>query len=42
VDRCLRLKEVVIENGTLIRGNIHFDQLVDVVCCMPYEVATGE
>jgi hypothetical protein len=42
VGRCLRLKEVVIEIGTLVRGNIHFDQLVDVVCCKPYEVATGE
>jgi hypothetical protein len=40
--RCLRLKEVVIVIETLVRGNIHFDQLVDYVCCKPYEVAMGE
>jgi hypothetical protein len=42
VGRCLRLKEVVIEIGTLVQGNIHFDQAVDVVYYMPYEVAMGE
>jgi hypothetical protein len=42
VGRGLRLKEVVIEIGTLVQGNIHFDQAVDVVYYMPYEVAMGE
>jgi hypothetical protein len=42
VGRCLRLKEVVIEIGTLVRGNTHSDQVVDVVYYMPYEVAMGE
>jgi hypothetical protein len=42
VGRCLRLMVVVNEIETLIRGNIHFDQLVGVVYYMPYEVARDE
>lgn len=40
--RYLLLMKVVIANETLIRGNIHFDRVVDVVYCNPNEVAVGE
>ena len=32
-DRCSM--SMSIANEALIRGNIHFDQLVKAVCCMP-------
>lgn len=41
VGRYLKWTVVVIEIGTLVRGNIHFGLVVDVVYYMPYEVAAG-
>ena len=39
--RYLLLMKVVIASETLVRGNIHFDRVVDVVYYNPYEVAVG-
>lgn len=42
VGRWLVSTKVVIASETLVRDNIHCDQVVDVVYYTPYEVAMGE